>query len=124
MFNSGTATTVQTTTTWKDGNWHHIAFVYIPSTSIEIFVDGNSEILSTSSIPASIDNDPADFNIGRRSDGARYFNGNIDEVAVFDYALSNSQIYDIYTSTTTGKTANLNGNSNIKAPVAWYRMGD
>ena len=124
VFNSGTATTVQTTTTWKDGNWHHIAFVYIPSTSIEIFVDGNSEILSTSSIPASIDNDPADFNIGRRSDGARYFNGNIDEVAVFDYALSNSQIYDIYTSTTTGKTANLNGNSNIKAPVAWYRMGD
>ena len=53
-----------------------------------------------------------------------YFPGNIDEVALFDYDLSNSQIYDIYTSTTTGKTANLNGNSNIKAPVAWYRMGD
>ena len=52
------------------------------------------------------------------------FDGNIDETAVFDYELSNSQIYDIYTSTTTGKTANLNGNSNIKAPVAWYRMGD
>ena len=52
------------------------------------------------------------------------FDGNIDEFAIFDYSLSKSQIYDIYTSTTTGKTANLNGNSNIKAPVAWYRMGD
>ena len=122
VFSSGSATTVQTSTTWKDGNWHHIAFVYIPSTSIQIYVDGSSEILSTSSIPASIDNDPADFNIGRRSDGARYFNGNIDEVAILNYALDSDQVEEIYNATSTGKTADLSDMAT--PPVAWYRMGD
>ncbi len=117
VFSSGSATTVQTATTWKDGNWHHIAFVYIPSTSIQIYVDGSSQILSTSSIPASIDNDPADFNIGRRSDGARYFSGNIDEVAIWNSALTSGNISTIYGSGTPSDLSTLN-------PLAWYRMGD
>jgi hypothetical protein len=51
--------------------------------------------------------------------------GDIDEVAVFDYALTPKQIkQDIYNASTTGKTADLNNNSNLTAPVAWYRMGD
>ena len=55
----------------------------------------------------------------------RFFNGNLDEVAIFDYALSERQIkQDVYDGTTTGKTADLNNISNLKAPVAWYRMGD
>jgi len=46
-------------------------------------------------------------------------------VAIFDYALTAKQIKeDIYNASTTGKTANLSNNSNLKAPVAWYRMGD
>ena len=54
-----------------------------------------------------------------------YFPGSIDEVALFDYALSARQIkQDIYDATTTGKTADLNNISNLTAPVAWYRMGD
>jgi hypothetical protein len=53
------------------------------------------------------------------------WNGNIDEVAIFDYALSERQIkQDIYNGTTPGKTADLNNISNLTAPVAWYRMGD
>lgn len=117
VFSSGSATTVQTSTTWKDGNWHHIAFVYTPSTSIQIYVDGSSEILSTSSIPASIDNDPADFNIGRRSDGARYFTGELDELAIWNSALTSGNISTIYGSGTPSDLSTLN-------PTAWWRMGD
>ena len=129
VFNSGSSTAATTTTTWDDGVWHHVAFVYIPSTSMQIFIDGSSEKLETSNIPASIDNDPANFNIGRRTDGARYFNGNIDEVAVFNYALTEKQIIeDIYNASKevggVKKTADLNNNSKLTAPIAWYRMGD
>jgi len=129
VFNSNSSTAVETTTIWDDGIWHHVAFVYIPSTSMQIFIDGSSEKLETSNIPASIDNDPANFNIGRRTDGARYFNGDIDEVAVFNYALTEKQIKeDIYNASKeisgVKKTADLNNNSNLTAPVAWYRMGD
>jgi hypothetical protein len=64
--------------------------------------------------------------IGSNKDGTNYFfNGQLDEVAIFDYALSARQIkQDIYNGTTTGKTADLNNISNLTAPVAWYRMGD
>jgi hypothetical protein len=49
----------------------------------------------------------------------------MDEVAIFDYALSERQIkQDIYNGTTPGKTADLNNISNLTAPIAWYRMGD
>ena len=57
---------------------------------------------------------------------SRYFNGKLDEIAFFNYALSARQIkQDIYEGTTAGgKTADLNNISNLTAPVAWYRMGD
>ena len=55
----------------------------------------------------------------------RPFGGFIDELAIFNYALSAKQIKeDIYNGTTSGKTADLNNISNLTAPVAWYRMGD
>ena len=115
VFSSGSATTVQTTTTWKDGNWHHIAFVYIPSTSMEIFIDGNSEILSTSSIPASIDNDPANFNIGRRTDGARYFNGSLSNVAIWTQAISAEDVLYLYNGGTPQTSLSFE-------PLSWWKL--
>ena len=110
-----------------DNNWHHIVGVYTPSTSVALFIDGNFVKSNTNSIPASVNFVNDNLNIGRRpqSSGINYFNGNLDEVAIFDYALSERQIkQDVYDGTTTGKTADLNNISNLKAPVAWYRMGD
>jgi len=110
-----------------DNNWHHIVGVYTPSTSVALFVDGNFIKSNTTNIPAAVNFVNDNLNIGRRpqSGGVNYFPGDIDEVAVFDYALSPKQIkQDIYDASTTGKTADLNNNSNLTAPVAWYRMGD
>jgi len=127
VFNSGSSTLMNTTTSWNDGNWHHIAFVYIPSTLMEIFIDGNSQISSTSGIPSSIDNDAANFNIGRRTDGARYFDGQLDAVAIFDYALTDgtggtvNQIAALYGSSSTGIG---NPMSLSPKPVAMYNLGD
>jgi hypothetical protein len=50
------------------------------------------------------------------------WNGKIDEVAIFDYALDSDQIEEIYNATSTGKTADLSDMAT--PPVAWYRMGD
>ncbi|MBI4285972.1 MAG: hypothetical protein HY670_08790, partial [Chloroflexi bacterium] len=43
------------------------------------------------------------LNIGRRSDGTRYFHGLIDEVEIFDRALSQSEIQDIVNADSAGK---------------------
>jgi len=85
----------------------------------ELFLNGNSQGTSTN----LGSNDFTFQYIGKES--TLYFSGNIDEVAIFNYALTPKQIKeDIYNASTTGKTADLNNNSNLTAPVAWYRMGD
>ena len=50
------------------------------------------------------------------------FEGNIDELAIFDYALTASDVDDIFNATSTGKTADLSEMDT--PPTAWYRMGD
>jgi hypothetical protein len=105
--------------------WSHIAVVK-NATTLKMFHNGSE--VSSFSISAATGSGATILNIGAQytsSAVATFFNGNIDEVAIFDYALSERQIkQDIYEGTTTGKTADLNNISNLTAPVAWYRMGD
>ena len=58
----------------------------------------------------------------------RYFNGNIDEVAIFDKVLTADQVkFDLYKPSLplgTNQTADIANNPNLPTPVAWYRMGD
>ena len=117
------ANVTSTTINIGDNNWHHIVGVN-DGTDLKIYVDGNLEATNSGG-GGTIDNDTVNLNIGRRSDNSLFFDGKIDEVAIFNYALSERQIkQDIYNGTTSGKTADLNNISNLTAPIAWYRMGD
>ena len=109
----------------NDNNWHNAVFIN-NGTSLSIYIDGVLRT-STNTAGGTIDNDVVDFEIGRRQDSTQYFDGQIDEVAIFDTALNAGQIYnDIYQPTATGtnQTADLENNPNLPNPVAWYRMGD
>jgi len=122
IFNSNVVFHTYGTSDLFDGNWHHIVGVYTPSTSVVLYVDGVLETNNTSSVPASIDNDPADFEIGRKGNNTLHFDGKIDEAAVWNSALSASDVLDIYNKTSAGKTADLS--SMTTPPVGWWRMGD
>jgi len=117
IFNGGTAFHTYSTSTINDGNWHHIVAVYTPSTSVVIYVDGVAETTNTSSVPASIDNDPVPFELGRRADGVFYLQGSLDEVSVFNTALTPANVTSIYNSGVPNDISSLN-------PTAWWRMGD
>ncbi len=107
-------------------DWNHIAGTFEGSTNtIKLYINGSLVDTQTGQPSSTSGNLSNNFHIGL-SNGSTYNNGNIDEVAIFDYALSARQIkQDIYEGTTTGgKTADLNNISNLTAPVAWYRMGD
>jgi len=117
-FNNSAITTALARTDWV--NWMFVK----DSTAgtISIYVDGALAQSVTSALGMTSIN-----TIGGDGTAATSYiwTGNIDEVAIFDYALSERQIkQDIYNGTTTGKTADLNNISNLTAPVAWYRMGD
>lgn len=115
IFNNNTATRVNATTNIKDNNWHHILVSFIPSTSLSIYVDGVQEGINTTSIPSSIDNDAINFEIGRLST-FYHFEGNIDEVAVWNSDQS-SNATTIYNSGVPNDISSF-------SPVSWWRCGD
>ena len=101
--------------------WHHLCFNWSGSV-YEIWLDGVNVQNTTTGTPTLIS--ASQIQIGRRSTGASYyyFEGKIDEVALFNYTLDADQIQEIYNATSTGKTADLS--TMATPPVAWYRMGD
>ena len=108
-----------------DDNWYNVVLTKTAS-DLTLFVNGVQQATVSNSSTWAFNN--IYIGAGGQSTGittAGMWNGNIDELAVFDYALSARQIkQDIYNGTTSGKTADLNNISNLTAPVAWYRMGD
>ena len=109
--------------------WKHVVATYGGSGSasnFKLYVDGveaDSNNVSSGSYSAPTSNAGGDVYIGRWS--TTYAKGSIDEVAIFDTALSADQVkFDLYNATTTGKTADIEKNTNLPTPVAWYRMGD
>jgi len=102
-----------------DNNYHHIVGVN-DGTDLKIYVDGSLEN-SNAGAGGVIDNRSVNVDLGRRSDNNVFFNGKLDHVAIFDYALSSSQITSLYGNSTDGVGNPL---SLSTKPVAYYKIGD
>jgi len=118
--------TAKTSNGYNDGNWHHV--ICTSDTNMKIYVDGVLDIQASISTPTV--SSSQFLVIGRNgSSGTLPFNGELDEVAIFNSVLSSCDIKGIYDATTTvngqPKSANLlDANTTIQAPVYWNRMGD
>ena len=90
---SGSNTQRYSTTVRSLNTWYHVAGVYNATTgTLDIYVNGalnNGALVGT--IPASQFNQTVNVNIGRRS-GGYFFNGIIDEVRIYNRALSQTEI--------------------------------
>ena len=121
---------VVTTTTYKDGVWHHICVTYDGShtaAGVLIYVDGtsqtkttNKDLLGTNTIVTT----NALYFGGRASSGSnQYYTGSMDEVAFYNITLSSAQVTALYNGKdptnllimTSPSSSNLTG---------WWRMGD
>jgi prepilin-type N-terminal cleavage/methylation domain-containing protein len=80
------------------GIWHHVAGVYDKTTSkITLYVDGVIDSTRSANWGSTIANTKA--YIGRNSTAANeYFNGQIDDVRVYEQSLSLAQIREVYVS--------------------------
>jgi hypothetical protein len=89
------------TTNINDGQWHHIAGVFDGSTKY-LYVDGVLE--ASASVTGTIALNDAEVRIGDNSEQTgRFWNGLIDEVEVFNRALSASEIQSIVNAAHAGK---------------------
>lgn len=91
----------ESTTAVNDGYWHHIVAVFAASNDRTIYVDGVAEDTHAANVTLPAINR---FSIGRMGDSSpgSYFNGTVDEVAVYDTALSASTILAHYNAGTGG----------------------
>jgi len=119
----GTAQVNESVSGFGDGNWHHFVFTFENGVSTKLYIDNAAPTVD--SVVSAIDNDPADFEIGRKGNSTNYFNGDIDEIAVWNRVLSADDIQRIYNgSSTSGKAANLFSTGLSNGLVYWNRMGD
>ena len=125
-FNSGNIN-YDLTTDIKDGNWHHVVVTYNRSEStVRGYTDGSLSETHTNKTYGPNNNIQT---IGANNTGSTgYFNGEIDEFAVFNTTLSASKIQQIYDATAVvngvPQTANLFTGGLSSSLVYWNRMGD
>jgi sialidase-1 len=85
-------TYVRTDTAYNDGQWHHLV-LRRGGGRLSLFVDGTET--SVADIPGSVSrNSPFGVHIGQRMDSRAFFTGAIDEVHVWDRALTDAELAD------------------------------
>ena len=99
----------------NDGKWHHVACVWDPTATnkVKLYVDGVLDVQGTPTVTTN--SISGNFVIGRRVDGVNYFDGDIDEVKVWNVARSLSDIVADTSAEYCGLPAGL---------VAYYRLNE
>jgi tetratricopeptide (TPR) repeat protein len=92
VFHFGTAREdyINGNATVGSGQWHHVACVYDGS-KMSIYVDGKLDVSRPQSGPIATNNFPVCIGENIELTG-RYFNGLIDDVRIYSYALSENEI--------------------------------
>ena len=93
----GTATVeASESTTLPLKSWQFVTGVYVPSTSITVYRNGVQVGQNTTSIPASLANPATNFQIGDRTTTNYPWLGKIDDVRIYNRALSGDEIKRLY----------------------------
>jgi hypothetical protein len=122
-----------------DGNWHNVVFVYNNTVSanilgVSIYVDGTLLLSSSCQNPISVNVNTLStpLNFGRYQAGALYFNGSLDDIGIWDRALTPTEISALYivcsSSVTTqpiNQTVNISNNAQFTTvfsdPLSTYQ---
>jgi|9_EtaG_2_1085328.scaffolds.fasta_scaffold04411_7 hypothetical protein len=109
------------TSVFNLNEWYHVSITYDglgANTGINMYVNGVNQAGARTGTSSSAFTNNQPFNLGARNLNSLFFNGLIDEVAVFNSELSSSDVTSIYNS---GNPPDLSSHSNL---VSWWRMGD
>ena len=105
----------------NDDNWHHIAMTWIANQRsgniVRMYVDGSQTDTDAINNTWSSGSPPANITLGRNHlQNNAYFNGHIDDLAMFDDVLTASEVSSIYNS---GTPKDESGHSGL---VAYFTM--
>ena len=128
----GNISKIALTLSINDGIWHHVVTTYNGSraaSGVTFYIDGvkktSTQTLSDSFTGANINDPTVNFKMGKTFSsygGGRteWFDGSIDESAIFDIELSQTNISFMYSGGTNGTLPDLSSLN----PVGYWKMGD
>lgn len=94
-------------TSLVSGNWYHIVGVFVPSTSMTVYINGSQDGQITSTIPNQAYDSTAPLTLGSRSDQSFFLDGNMADARIYDTDLSSTDVSNLYNGTDI--TTNLVG---------------
>jgi len=122
---NGASSYVASSTVLTTGLWYHVCFVWDAALTNadrqRIYIDGVLETtVQTGTAPSSTDSFQQTCYIGENNAvSPKPFNGNIDEFAIFDYALTSGEVTALYNS---GCPNDLMSLAEAKRPEHYYRF--
>jgi hypothetical protein len=98
-----------------NNQWHHVVFLK-DANDLTLYIDGafESELLTAGGTSLGTTNDAR---LGARYTNASYYTGSSDEIAIFDYKLTPTQITQIFNNGVPTDISSLN-------PLGHWRMGE
>ncbi|MCB9988799.1 MAG: hypothetical protein H6868_05605 [Rhodospirillales bacterium] len=90
-----------TSSTYNDDQWHHLSFVKNGGT-LYLYMDGLLDNTVTDTTTGSMAN-TNHFTLGQRANGVYPYKGQIDDVRIYNRALSSSEIGQLYCQGVPGK---------------------
>ena len=118
---NGTSTTLTSSgVTPNDGQWHHLLATSDGTTNangVKLYFDGILNVQATATSTGTKSTPTVIPTIGSTSNNSWFFEGNIDEVSIFDSAISIGDVWD-------GSGAATDLSLLATPPINWWRMGD
>ena len=118
----GGAAAVYSTAALNDGNWHNIVGVISGSgTTISLYIDGSTSGTGLHSDASSNYSNSSNVRIGTDYDG-EFFSGTIDDVRVYDRALSATEVAGLYQSGLAKINVSQSPGTLSQGLVGWWTM--
>jgi hypothetical protein len=104
-FYNGGWNVVTQSDSWSFGTWNHVVGTYNQS-NLSIYING--VLNNTRSMGVALPSGAMGWRIGRRWDQPNIWNGYIDDVRIYNRALSSAEVFDLYTNSRLGYPGLLN----------------
>ena len=101
----------------NDGLWHHVLTTWDSSGNIKIYLDG--VLKDTNTFASSVFASPVTAAaIGSSTEASNYWQGNLDEISIYNYELSAANVTTLYND---GLPYTVAADTGL---IGWWRMGD